>query len=333
MTNKEILFEALNFKEPNRVPWIPYVGVHGAYLIGKEADEYLQSVDLICQGFTKAREEYNPDALPIIFDLQLEAEAIGCKLMWAKDNPPAVTGHILDEVPLKDLKIPTEKDGRIPVVLEATEKIMAKFKDDIGVMGLVCGPFTLGLHLMGSKLITQMIRNPQEVLEVMEFCAEVCKEMTRLYLEKGVEIIAIVDPMTSQISPKFFDKFAAPYYKSTVDLVAKNNGHSLIFVCGNSTRITANLLEVQGATGVAVDEQIDMKFMGEESRKRKKVFAGNLPLTAGLLFGEVEDNIAFAEKLIETCKGPGFILATGCDMPYRSDPENVKAITKVVHGI
>lgn len=332
MTNKEILFQTLKYEETSRVPWIPYVGVHGAFLINKESDEYLQSAELIYQGFSKARELYNPDALPIVFDLQVEAEAIGCKLRWAKDNPPAVVGHILDEVSLKDLKIPTEKDGRIPIIMEATEKIMAKYNDDIGVLGLICGPFTLGLHLMGSKMISKLIKSPQEVLDVMEYCSEVCKEMARMYLEKGVKIISIVDPMTSQISPPFFDKFASPFYKQTVDLVKSYGGYSLIFVCGNSTRITANLLDVEGSSGLAVDEQLDMKFVAEEARKRGKVFAGNLPLTAGLLFGEVEDNVAFAERCIEICKGPGFILATGCDMPYSSDPENVKAITRVVHG-
>lgn len=332
MNNKDILMKALNYEKTSRVPWIPYVGVHGGYLIGKPADEYLKSADLILQGFTKAREEYNPDGLPIVFDLQIEAEALGCELMWSKDNPPAVRGHVLDKIPLDQLKIPTEKDCRIPIILEATEKIVKKYNDDIGVLGLVCGPLTLGLHLMGSKLISKMIKSPQEVLDVMEFCSKVCREMAKMYLDRGVKIISIVDPMTSQISPKFFDKFANPFYKLTIDLVEQYDGKSLIFVCGNSTRITSNLLDVKGATGIAVDEQIDMKFLAEEARKRKKVFAGNLPLTAGLLFGEVEDNIAFAQKCIDACKGPGFILATGCDMPYASDPKNVKAITKVVHS-
>lgn len=332
MKNKDIFVKTMNYQETARVPWIPYVGVHGGYLINKPADEYLKSSDLIFQGFTKAREEYDPDALPIIFDLQIEAEALGCELIWAKDNPPAVRGHILDKVPLKDLKVPTEADGRIPIVIEATEKIMKKYNDDIGVLGLVCGPLTLGLHLMGSKLISKMIKSPQEVLDVMEFSSRVCSEMARTYLDRGVKFISIVDPMTSQISPKFFNKFADPFYKPTIDLVKKYQGYSLIFVCGNSTRITTNLLDVEGATGIAVDEQIDMKYLAEEARKRRKVFAGNLPLTAGLLFGEVKDNIDFAEKCIDICKGPGFILATGCDMPYNSNPENVKAITNVVHG-
>lgn len=330
MSNKEILMTALRYEEPSRVPWVPYVGVHGAYLIGKDADEYLQSAELIYQGVSKAREEYNPDGLPIAFDLQIEAEAMGCKLKWAKDNPPSVIGHVLDEVPLSELKIPTEQDGRIPVILEATEKLVKQYKDDIGLMGLICGPFTLGLHLMGSKLISKMVKSPQEVMDVLEVCTEVCRAMAEMYLKRGIEIIAIVDPMTSQISPQFFDKFVMKTYDPTTELVRKYNGYSLVFVCGNATRVVPNLCKTS-ADGFAFDENIKFAYAADEARKHKKVFGGNLPLTVGILFGEVEDNIRFAQECIEYGKGPGFILAPGCDLPYRSSVENLKAITKLVH--
>lgn len=331
MSNKDILMKALNFETPSRVPWVPYVGVHGAYLLNKPADEYLQSVDLMYEGVAKAREEYNPDGLPITFDLQVEAEALGCEIMWAKDNPPSVTGHILEHGSLSDLKPFTEDSGRIPLILETTERLIKDYKDDIGLMALPCGPFTLGLHLMGSKIITNMIRKPDEVKEVMAFCGEICRDMTKMYLDRGVEIVAIVDPMTSQISPKFFDDFVVPAFSPALDLIRERNAYSMIFVCGNATRIIPNLASVE-ANGFAVDENLDFKYTVEEARKQKKVVAGNLPLTIGLLFGEVEDNIEYAQKCIEIGQGPGFILAPGCDMPYHTSPENVKAVTKLVHG-
>ena len=40
-------------------------------------------------GLNKAIELYKPDGIPVSFDLQLEAEILGCKLNWAKENPPA----------------------------------------------------------------------------------------------------------------------------------------------------------------------------------------------------------------------------------------------------
>ena len=192
-------------------------------------------------------------------------------------------------------------------------------------------PFTLGLHLMGSRIITSMIKHPDDVYRVMEFCADVCRDMCKIYLEHGVEIIAIVDPMTSQISPQFFDKFVVPAFDKSIEVIHQHKAYSLIFVCGNATRIVPNLAKVK-AHGFAVDENLDFQYVTDVAREHKKVFAGNLPLTVGLLFGTVEENIEYAQQCIEIGKGPGFILAPGCDMPFDTDPENVKAVVNVVHG-
>jgi hypothetical protein len=51
-----------------------FVGVHGAKLIGVTADAYLHSSELLVRGLDRACELYRPDGLPIVFDLQLEAE-------------------------------------------------------------------------------------------------------------------------------------------------------------------------------------------------------------------------------------------------------------------
>ena len=73
--------------------------------------------------------------------------------------------------------------------MEATERILKEHGDDIGVLGLVCGPFTLGLHLLGSNMITAMIKDTERVLEVLEFCDEVCQEMIKMYLKRGVKLL------------------------------------------------------------------------------------------------------------------------------------------------
>ena len=40
---KQIMMKTLAREETERPAWVPYSGVHGAYLIGKDADEYLKS--------------------------------------------------------------------------------------------------------------------------------------------------------------------------------------------------------------------------------------------------------------------------------------------------
>jgi uroporphyrinogen decarboxylase len=122
--SKQLLLDALRNQETKRTPWVPFVGCHGAKLIGVDAEEYFKSANHIYEGVKKSIELYRPDGIPTLFDLQLEAEAMGCKLKYASDNPPTVTTHPLAEgVKLEDIKIPTEKDGRFPMVMESTRRI------------------------------------------------------------------------------------------------------------------------------------------------------------------------------------------------------------------
>ena len=72
------------------------------------------------------------------------------------------------------------------------------------------------------------------------------------------DIVAIVDPMTSQISPQF-DKYVAPSYDESIEVIKSYNAHSLLFVCGNATRIS-NLAQLE-TDGFAVDENIDFQYV------------------------------------------------------------------------
>lgn len=91
MNRKQVLLDTLLSKPTDDVPWVPFVGAHGGTFVGANAEEYLKSADLIVDGLTQAAQRYRADGLPIVFDLQLEAEILGCQLTWAKETPPSVT--------------------------------------------------------------------------------------------------------------------------------------------------------------------------------------------------------------------------------------------------
>ena len=127
MTGKERVMKAFGREAVDRVPWVPFVGCHAGALLGVSAKEYLQSEDLMVKGISKAIELYQPDGIPVSFDLQIEAEALGCELVWADENPPAVTKHPLcNGTTLDDLRVPTAKDGRIGITLAAARTIREK---------------------------------------------------------------------------------------------------------------------------------------------------------------------------------------------------------------
>ena len=59
---------------------------------------------------------------------------------------------------------------------------------------------------------------------------------------------------------------------------------------------------------------------------------GNIKLTLTMLFGSRMDNVNDAKNCMTIGGKKGYILSPGCDMPYATPIENVKAVTSTVHG-
>jgi uroporphyrinogen decarboxylase len=330
MKGLELIKQAFALQPVDRIPWVPFVGVHGGFLTGVDAETYLKSADEVVRGVNKAIEEYNPDGIPVVFDLQIEAEILGCQLQWAPHNPPAVISHPLAEGKLlKDLKIPTENDGRVGVALEATKQLRIKHPD-IALYGLITGPFTLALHLMGTDIFVKLFEAPDEVAEVMEFCTKVGLKMSEYLMDAGCDIIAVVDPMTSQIDPLTFESFVTPYVSEIFSFVREKQKLSSFFVCGHAQQNIEAMCDCR-PDNVSIDENIPLDFVKEIALKKGISFGGNMKLTVVLLMGNEDDAREEALNCLDLGGKTGFILAPGCDLPMNTPPENIKAVTELVH--
>ncbi len=330
MKGLELIKKAFALEEVERVPWVPFVGVHGGFLTGVDAETYLKSVDEIVKGVSKSIEEYNPDGVPVVFDLQLEAEILGCDLQWAAHNPPAVVSHPLaNGKQLSDLKIPLATDGRIPVAIEAT-KILRKKYSETALYGLITGPFTLALHLLGTDIFMKLFEAPDEVNEVMDFCTQVGIKMSEYLIKAGCDIIAVVDPMTSQIDPMTFEMFVTPFATRIFDYIRAQNKLSSFFVCGHAQQNIEAMCDCQ-PDNVSIDENIPLDFVKDIALKKGISFGGNMKLTVVLLMGNEDDVREEALNCLDLGGKKGFILAPGCDLPMETPVVNLKAVTELVH--
>ena len=97
MTPKELLFSALRHEVTPRTAWVPFAGVHAGEIFGADAAEVLSDENTLVKALLEVNRLYKPDGQPVVFDLQLEAEILGCDLIWSKDCPPSVTSHPLAE--------------------------------------------------------------------------------------------------------------------------------------------------------------------------------------------------------------------------------------------
>jgi len=313
-----------------RIPWIPFVGIHGGNLIGVTSEKYLKSSDYIVSGIDKAVELYNPDGIPVTFDLQIEAEALGCNLAWSEQNPPAVISHPLaGEKMLNDLKIPGPGDGRIGLVLEATRRIREKHPD-LSLYGLVTGPFTLALHLLGTDIFVKMFEDEGGIKELMNFTMEVGKAISGYFLQAGCDVIAVVDPMTSQIGPDQFRQFITEPVAEIFRFIKDRGSLSSFFVCGYAQQNIEAMCECK-PDNISIDENIPLDWVKDICLDRKISFGGNLKLTVVLLMGSPEDCQKHALECMELGGTKGYILAPGCDLPLNTPVENLKAIATIIH--
>lgn len=333
MTGKEYIRNAFLLKENERPAWLPFVGCHGAFLTGENAGRYLSSSELIVKGLNEAIIKYRPDGLPVIFDLQLEAESLGCRLLFSPSNPPAVVSHPVEEgLSVEELPVFAEilmrRDGRLGEALRAAEIITAQHPE-VAFFGLVTGPLTLALHLMGTTLFTEMFENPDKVKRVMEYCTDVAELMSEAYVKAGCEVIAVVDPMTSQIDPLTFEMFVLDNSKRLFAKIRRMNSLSSFFVCGQAEH-NLELMAACGPDNISVDENIPLKEVKRVAEGAGISFGGNLKLTTTLLLGTEEECERDALECIDIGGNKGYILAPGCDLPMSTPVSNLIAVSSLV---
>ena len=330
MHGKELIKKAIKREQVDRIPWLPFVGVHAAKLLGIGAEEYLKSSEHIVNGVTKAINLYNPDGIPVVFDLQIEAEMLGCRLKWTDDNPPAVISHpLLEGINIEDMRIPGSDVGRLPEIIDATIKLR-KLHPDLALYGLITGPFTLALHLLGTDIFTKMFEDPDEVHKLMRFATDVGKMMSGKYIDAGCDVIAMVDPMTSQIDPMSFETFVSPYAEEIFSFIREQKSLSSFFVCGNAQQNIEVMCKCK-PDNISIDENIPLDFVRDMALSYNVSFGGNMRLTVVLLMGNEEDSRREALECMDIGGMKGFILAPGCDLPMDTPNENLLAVTELVH--
>jgi MtaA/CmuA family methyltransferase len=284
---KQKLIDAYRGKRTDTPPWVPYAGVHCAFLINEPADKMLKDPALLAKGVVNAAKRYKADGIPLVFDLSVEANSIGCDLKWWEDNVPSVQTHPCSKQTPDQagLKLPTKDSGRWPVLYEAAKIAKPELDEmDCVLMGLFCGPLTLASHLAGVRIFTDVYKNKDFAHEVLKFAGEVGALAAGFYADMGCEIIAIVDPVASQIKAETFREYVTPNSQEAIKVIHDRGLTSSFFICGDCTKVMEEVCKI-GTHGFAIDEQLNMNFVRDIARKYNVGFGGNLKLTLALSLG------------------------------------------------
>lgn len=155
---------------------------------------------------------------------------------------------------------------------------------------------------------------------------------TPLRLNKGKFVC--IYPMRSSatfISPDFFERFALPYLKESIQTFY-NEGLICILHCdGNWTPMLkffknfphqSCIIELDGETDI---------FEAKKILGNHLCIKGNVPATL-LAFNSKDEVVSYCKRLIKIIgKDNGFILSSGCEVPINAKIENVKAMVETVN--
>lgn len=334
MTPKELLFATMNHQKTSQVAWVPFAGVHAGQLIHCNAREVLTNEDNLYNAVMEVHKMYKPSGLPIIFDLQVEAECMGCDLAWADDAPPSVASHPLEDeedliTPEDDL-IPKKTQGRIPMILETMKRVKKSVGDTTALYGLICGPFTLAAHLRGNNIFMDMFDDPDAVCDFLDFTERVGEAMADYYIEAGMDVIAVVDPLISQISPNHFEDFMSKPFSKLFDYIRGKGVFSSFFVCGDATKNIEKMCQTN-PDAISVDENVNILEAKKITDKYNICIGGNIPLTTIMLHGTQQDNMKFTVDLLDSIEDKrNLIVSPGCDMPYSVPVENTIGVVQAI---
>ena len=329
LEGKELLFSVLRHESTNNVPWVPFAGVHAGVLKGYNARDILLDRDKLVESLEEVHKVYDPDGMPVLFDLQVEAEILGCDLLWADEAPPSVASHPYAVEKKIPTVIPQPGDGRLPIILDVMRTMKEKVGQDTALYGLVTGPFTLASHLRGTDIFIDSIEDPDYLIELVAYTTKAAIAISKYYIDAGMDVIAVVDPLISQISPRMFGKYFSGPFSEIFEFIKSEKVFSAFFVCGDATKNIRAMCETHPDC-IAVDENINMVSAKSITDEYNITLGGNIPLTTCMLLGNQQDNMKYVIDLLDSLDHKNLIISPGCDMPYSVPIENTIAVVQAV---
>lgn len=325
MTGTERVKAVFKRQKPDRVPFYPIASAMAAQLIGLDIRSYYSDLDKLADAHIALYEEIRHDVVALMADLYLEVEAMGAEVEFPEADVPRLRTYLVeDKGSLGSLEFPEPaKAGRIPAYLEACKKAAARLKES-AVGGVICGPWTLAVHLRGAEnLIVDTATDPEFVHELMRFSVDVSKRFGEAVAQAGAGLSFSEAPASlSLISPKIFREFVLPYEKEAISHLRQKRISVTVHICGFIDPIMDDICSM-GAIAVSMDRPSSLERMFEVSQG-KVVIIGNVP-TGLFLDGtrsEIEDEV---RRCLAVGKDRGsFILSTGCELSPKASIEKVK---------
>lgn len=183
--------------------------------------EICKQPELAAEVTIAAAEKLDVDAAIIFADLLLPFECMGLPFEFQAGEGPVVHHPVrtADDV----ARLRTDRASELGYVAEAIAKVVAHFKDRLGIIGFCGAPFTLASYMIeggGSRNYIEtkkfMYLYPDAWRLLLEKLVVVLKEYAQQQVEAGADVIQIFDSWVGALSVEDYREFVLPITKTLI---------------------------------------------------------------------------------------------------------------------
>jgi len=329
MNPVERTLAAIRCEVCDRIPVIPLIIQHALEVARIPHARYSSDPEALASAQIAAWEAYGYDGFHITSDNYVVSEVLGNRVLLPYDDPPQKVYTCLAET--KELStLRRDFDPltamRMPVLIGAT-RIARKKVGGRAFLKANCdsGPFSVASSLRGAEnLFYDLYDDEQFVFDLMEIAAEAIIRYARALAAAGADAITYGESTGSLVSRGMFEKFILPINAHVVGEIKKTGLPVFYHMCGKVDHLV-DLMAETGADALELDSFTDLAVAYEKT-KGKLCIEGTVDTVSTLLRGTSRAVYDESRRVIEIAGGRGLILSSGCELPRKTPPENVRAM-------
>jgi uroporphyrinogen decarboxylase len=224
--------------------------------------------------------------------------------------------------------------------LELTRKQDERFRS-IGLVNLLDGigggmPYDALCAGRGmSKFTRDLYKKPDKVKAVMDvMVAEMVEDEVKFLRERRpfcTVVIPCVRANASFLSRKMFERFGWPLFKTFADIAIAEGANVLFHMDSKWDQFLDFFTDFPKGRCIFDPDSVTNIYNIKEVLGSTMCITGDVS-PAMLTVGTPDDVYRYARRLVDEIGPAGFILSSGCSVPYNAKPENVEALVSAAVG-
>ena len=310
MTSMDRILQTASFKEPDRIPFILLLTMHGAKELGLSIKEYFSRGENVAEGQIRMQQKYHHDCYYPFFYASLEVEAWGGTVQYSDDGPPLAGPPIIRD-PDDILKITApniESSSVLAKSLTAIRILKEHSKGEIPIIAVVISPFSIPIMQMGFDRYIDLIHDKPDLFEIlMKKNLDFSIRWANAQIQNGADIICYFDPCASStitqrsLYEKWGKNIASDFIKTipapVVTHLASGRGLNVV-----------DLISQTGTIGLGVSTDEKLSHL-KKACHNKLTLIGNMNGIEMRTWDKDKTRAVIKDAISQAGRGGGFILS------------------------